>query len=221
VSKERLRILTIDDHPLVRRGIKSILSEHPSIDVVGEAENASQGLKKIKNEQWDLVILDLQMPNHSPLDTIRHIKQENPDLPVLVLSMFPEEQYALRALKEGASGYITKANAPEALIAAINEILDGGAYVSPPLALLLAANLRTKPKKFVADMLSRREFAVLCAIAEGKHLNQIGTELNLSPKTISTYRSRILTKLGLSTNVELIRFTFENHLVSKRSSDMP
>jgi two-component system, NarL family, invasion response regulator UvrY len=142
------------------------------------------------------------------------IKYEKPELPVLILTMYSERQYALRALKDGASGFITKVSAPDTLISAIRKVVEGGAYVSPTLARLLAENLRTKPKETLYDLLSDREFAVLCAIAQGRHLNEIGSDLNLSAKTITTYRTRVLNKLSMHTNTELVRYALGNHLIN-------
>ncbi len=214
MTNDRLRILVVDDHVLVRSGIRRILADEPDIEYVGEADTATQALKRIRNEQWDVIVMDINMPGHNTLDVLRLIKLEKPDLPVLILTMYPEEQYAMRVLKEGAAGYITKSSAPDNLISAIHKVVEGGAYVSPALALQLATQLRTKPKETLYDLMSNREFTVLCAIAEGKHLNQIADELNLSAKTISTYRTRVLNKLGMHSNTELVRYALENGLIS-------
>ena len=157
--------------------------------------------------------MDINMPGQNSLDVLRLIKLEKPELPVLILTMYPESQYALRALKDGASGYITKQSAPDNLIQAIHKVTEGGAYVSPTLALKLAGQLRTKPKETLFDLLSAREFTVLCAIAEGKQLAQIADELNLSAKTITTYRTRVLNKIGMRSNTELIRYALEHGLI--------
>jgi two-component system, NarL family, invasion response regulator UvrY len=213
VSKGALRILIVDDHALVRSGIQRILADEPDIEFVGEADTAAQGLKRVRSEEWDVVVMDINMPGQNALDVLRHIKLEKPDLPVLILTMYPENQYAMRALKDGASGYLTKASAPDSLIVAIHKVNEGGAYVSPSLALQLAGQLRSKPKETLYDLLSDREFTVLCAIADGKQLAQIAEELNLSAKTITTYRTRVLNKLGMHSNTELIRYALEHRLI--------
>ena len=214
MTNDRLRILVVDDHVLVRSGIRRILADEPDIEYVGEADTATQALKRIRSEQWDVIVMDINMPGHNTLDVLRLIKLEKPDLPVLILTMYPEEQYAMRVLKEGAAGYITKSSAPDNLISAIHKVVEGGAYVSPTLALQLATQLRNKPKATLYDLMSNREFMVLCAIAEGKHLNQIADELNLSAKTISTYRTRVLNKLGMHSNTELVRYALEHGLIT-------
>lgn len=214
MTNDRLRILVVDDHVLVRSGIRRILADEPDIEYVGEADTATQALKRIRSEQWDVIVMDINMPGHNTLDVLRLIKLEKPDLPVLILTMYPEEQYAMRVLKEGAAGYITKSSAPDNLISAIHKVVEGGAYVSPALALQLATQLRNKPKATLYDLMSNREFMVLCAIAEGKHLNQIADELNLSAKTISTYRTRVLNKLGMHSNTELVRYALEHGLIT-------
>ncbi len=213
MSKGALRILIVDDHALVRSGIQRILADEPDIEFVGEADTAAQGLKRVRSEEWDVVVMDINMPGQNALDVLRHIKLEKPDLPVLILTMYPENQYAMRALKDGASGYLTKASAPDSLIVAIHKVNEGGAYVSPSLALQLAGQLRSKPKETLYDLLSDREFTVLCAIADGKQLAQIAEELNLSAKTITTYRTRVLNKLGMHSNTELIRYALEHGLI--------
>ncbi len=214
MNSNPLNILLVDDHALVRSGIRLLLHDEMDIGRVEEADTATQALQWMRKEDWDVVIMDINMPGQNALSVLHLIKHEKPDLPVLILTMYSERQYALRALKEGASGFITKVSAPDTLITAIRKVVDGGAYVSPTLALLLAQNLRSKPKETLYDLLSDREFSVLCAIAEGKHLSQIGIDLNLSAKTISTYRTRVLNKLGMNTNTELVRYAVSNELIN-------
>lgn len=214
MSRNKLKILIADDHVLVRSGIKRLLSDELDIESVTGVDNAAQALKHVREEDWDVVIMDIDMPGQSAFDVLHLIKLEKPELPVLILTMHPEHQYAVRALKEGASGYITKNSAPDHLISAIHKVVEGGAYVSPALAFQLAARLRSKPKETLHELLSNRELTVMRAIAEGKHLSQIAAELNLSAKTITTYRTRVLNKLGMHTNTELVRYALEHGLIN-------
>jgi DNA-binding NarL/FixJ family response regulator len=213
VKRNKLRILIADDHALVRSGIRRLLRDEPEIEYVGEAETANHALQMVRKESWDVVILDINMPGQNALDVLRIIKQENPSLPVLILTMHAENQYALRALKAGASGYVTKASAPDQLISVIHKVVDGGAHVSPALVKEMATRLNGKPKEAIEEMLSDREYAVLCSIAQGKRLSQIADELSLSAKTITTYRTRVLEKLGVNSNTELVRFALDNNLI--------
>lgn len=214
MSTDKLKILIVDDHALVRSGVRRILQDETDIEVVGEADNATQALKRVRSEEWDVVVMDINMPGQNALDVLRLMKIEKPELPVLILTMYPENQYAMRALKDGASGYVTKSSAPDHLISAIRKVVEGGAYISSTLAMQLANQLRSKPKETLDDLLSDREFSVLCAIAEGKPLSQIANELSLSAKTITTYRARLLGKLGMRTNTELVRYAIEHGLIS-------
>jgi two-component system, NarL family, invasion response regulator UvrY len=199
---------------MVRSGIQRLLRDEIDVEKVAEADTATQALKYVREENWDLVIMDLKMPGQIPLDVLRLMKIEKPDIPVLILTMYPESEFAIRALKDGASGYITKNSAPDHLISAIRKVVQGGVYVSAELTAKLTSQLRVKRKETVLELLSDREFIVLCAIADGKHLSQIADELNLSSKTISTYRTRVLGKLGMRTNVELVRYALEHGLIN-------
>ena len=214
MSSDKLKILVVDDHALVRSGVRRILQDEPDIEFVGEADTATQALKRVRSEEWDVVVMDINMPERNALDVLCLMKLEKPELPILILTMYPENQYAMRALKDGASGYVTKGSAPDQLIAAIRKVVEGGAYVSSTLAMQLANQLRSKPKETLYDLLSDREFSVLCAIAEGKPLSQIANELSISAKTITTYRARVLGKLGMRTNTELMRYALEHGLIS-------
>jgi two-component system, NarL family, invasion response regulator UvrY len=214
LSRDKLKVLIADDHALVRSGLKRLLSDERDIESVTEVENSGQALKRVREEDWDVVIMDINMPGQNVFDVLHLIKTEKPELPVLILTMHPEGSYAVRALKEGASGYITKNSAPDHLISAIRKVVEGGAYLSPALALQLASRLRTKPKETLHELLSNRELSVLCSIAEGKHLSEIADELNLSAKTITTYRTRVLSKLGMHTNTELTRYALEHGLIT-------
>jgi len=181
--------------------------------VCGEAENADQVLAQVQNQEWDVVILDVTMPGRSGLDALRDLKVMRPRLPVLVLSMHPEDQYGKRILKAGASGYMNKDSAPEELIKAIRKVLAGGRYVSPALAEKLAWDLNTDQERPVHETLSHREFEVLRLLASGKTVGQIALDLHLSATTVSTYRARILEKMNMTTTAELMRYSIENHLV--------
>jgi len=199
---------------VVRHGLKQILAEEFKKATFGEARNAQEALSKIFKEEWDVVVLDITMPGRSGLEVLREIKKFKPKLPVLVLSMHPEGQFAVRVLKRGASGYMTKESAPDELVGAIKKVLAGGRYVSNSLAEKLATYLSggdgQKPPQ---EKLSDREFQVLRLIASGKIVSEIAKELSLSVKTISTYRSRILEKMGMKNNAELMHYAMQHQLV--------
>jgi len=208
-----IRVLIADDHAIVRRGLIEILSRDLKDSVCGEAENAQQVLAQVQSHPWDLVILDVSMPGRSGIDVLTDLKVAKPKLPVLVLSMHPEDQYGKRVLKAGASGYMNKNSAPEELIKAIRKVLAGGRYVSQALAEKLALDLSEKHVQLPHESLSDREFEVLRMIASGKTVSQIADGLHLSVATISTYRARILEKMNMTTNAELMHYAFRNHLV--------
>jgi two-component system, NarL family, invasion response regulator UvrY len=208
-----LKILLADDHAVVRLGLKQILAEEFPRAVFGEARNTQEALMLLMKENWDVVVLDITMPGRSGLEVLREIKKSRPNLPVLVLSMHPESQFAVRVFTQGASGYITKESAPEELAGAIKKVLAGGRYVSAALAQALAVRLSGDSHKPAQELLSDREFHVLCLIASGKIVSQIARELSLSVKTISTYRARILEKMGMRNNAELMRYAMEHRLV--------
>jgi DNA-binding NarL/FixJ family response regulator len=207
------RILIADDHELLRRGLKTLLAEAFSDLVAGEAVDTQQALEAVEKQPWDVVLLDINMPGRSGLDALQDIKRLHPQLPVLVLSVFPEKDYAVRAFKLGASGYVSKQSASEELLAAIRKALAGGRYVTPMLAEALAATVAGATPAVPHEMLSNRELQVLRMVALGKPLKEIAAELSLSEKTIGTYRLRISQKLGLSTNVELARYAMQHKLV--------
>jgi two-component system invasion response regulator UvrY len=208
-----MRILLADDHTVVRRGLKQILAEELKRAVFGEARNAEEALDLVRKEQWDVVVLDITMPGRSGLEVMREIRKLRPRLPVLVLSIHPESQFAVRVLKLGAAGYMTKESAAEELVGAIKKVLAGGRYVSAPLAETLAKNLSSSMVKPAQELLSDREFQVLRRIASGKSVGEIALELALSVKTISTYRSRILQKMCLRNNAELMHYAMQHQLV--------
>ncbi len=208
-----IKILIADDHPIVRQGLKQILLEESDVKVLGEAQNSHEVLNFVQKQNWDVVILDITMPGRGGLDVLKELKQQRPKLPVLILSMHPEDQYAVRALKAHASGYLTKDSAPEELVKAIRKILRGGKYISPTLAEKLAFDLETETEKPLHETLSDRESQVMLMIASGKTVSQIAEELSLSVKTIGTYRARILEKMKMKTNAELMHYVFKNKLI--------
>ena len=208
-----MQILIADDHAIVRRGLKQILDEEPGLAIVSEAENGQDVLDMSRHRTWDLVILDINLPGRSGIDILNELHYAYPKLPVLILSMYPEDQYALRVLNAGASGYLTKQSAPEELVKAIKKIRGGGKYYSDAVIDQLVTKPESRQVKPTHEILSDREFQVMVLIASGKTLSEIGENLALSIKTVSTYRKRILTKLNLKNNAELIHFALKNKLV--------
>jgi len=208
-----LRILITDDHAVVRQGLKQILAEEFKRAEFGEAANGQEALDRIWKESWDVVMLDLTMPGRSGLEVLKEIKKSRPKLPVLVLSMHPEDQFAVRLLKLGAAGYMTKESAPNELVGAVKKVIAGGRYVSAALGEKLASYLAIDVQTPPHERLSDREFVVLRHIASGKTPTTIARELTLSVKTISTYRTRILEKMDMSNNAELTHYAIQNHLV--------
>jgi DNA-binding NarL/FixJ family response regulator len=208
-----MRILIADDHAVVRQGIKQILADDFKKATFGEARTAQEALTKIWKEKWDVVILDITMPGRSGLEVLKELKNLRPKLPVLVLSMHPEDQFAVRVLKAGASGYMTKESAPEELVGAIKKVLAGGRHVSAALAEIMAAYITIDDKRPAHELLSNREFQVLRLIASGKTVSQIAKEISLSVRTVSTYRTRILEKMALKSNAELTHYAFQHQLV--------
>lgn len=207
-----IKILIADDHSIVRAGLKQILSGVSGIIVSDEASSANEVLDKIRQKDYSVIILDISMPGKSGLDVLKEIKNDHHDLPVLMLSMYPESQYAVRALRSGAAGYMTKESAPEELVTAIRTVAAGRKYISSALAEKLAFNLDADTTKESHELLSDREYQVLCMIASGKTISEIADQLSLSVKTISTYRSRILEKMQLKNNAELTNYAIKNHL---------
>jgi DNA-binding NarL/FixJ family response regulator len=207
-----MKILLADDHAVVRHGLKQILTDEFKRATFGEARNAQEALDLVWKHDWDVVVLDITMPGRSGLDALREIKKSKPRLPVLVLSMHPENQFAMRVLKTGASGYMTKESAPDELVGAVKKVLAGGRYVSAALGETLAASLSNN-QRAPQEKLSDREFQVLRLIASGKMATEIAKELSLSVKTISTYRTRILEKMGMKNNAELMHYAIQHRLV--------
>jgi two-component system invasion response regulator UvrY len=207
------KILIADDHELLRRGLKQILAEAFPELAVGEAADARQTLESVAKQAWDVVLLDINMPGRSGIDVLQDLKSLYPQLPVVVLSAFPEKDYAIRAFKLGASGYVSKQSASSELIAAVRKAMAGGRYVTPSLAEALAATVAGESPALPHEMLSNRELQVLRLVALGRHQKEIAAELSLSEKTIGTYRLRISRKLGLGTSVELARYATRHKLV--------
>jgi DNA-binding NarL/FixJ family response regulator len=208
-----LKILIADDHSIVREGLKQVLADTPDMVVSDEAASTEEALRKALEGDFDMVVLDISMPGRGGLDALKQIKSQKPKLPVLILSMYSEEQYALRVLKAGAAGYLTKESAPDELIGAIRKVSKGMKYVSAHLAEEIAFALDSDAERPIQETLSDREFQVLCMIASGKTAREIAGELALSVKTVSTYRSRILEKMRMKSNAELTHYAIKNKLV--------
>lgn len=208
-----LRILLVDDHNIVRDGLKQILSNRYPHAVFAEGRNAREALVQLEKGKWDIILLDITMPGQSGLDLLKQIKSVQPDAKVLVLTMHPEDQYAARVLKAGASGYLTKETASDEVINAVNKVLTGGKYVSASFAQNLVSELSNPTPKSPHETLSDREYQVLRMTAAGKTVKEIGADLGLSVKTVSTYRTRVLQKLKLKTNAEVIRYALREKLV--------
>jgi len=208
-----IKILIADDHAIVRKGLVQILADSPDTIVVDEASDGNEALGKADDGDFDLVLLDISMPGRGGLDVLKELKSRKPGLPVLILSMHPEEQYAVRALRSGASGYLTKGSASDDLLHAINKVLSGGKYISSSLAERLADVLDNNAEKAPHEILSNREYQVMRMIGAGKTVTEVAAEMSLSVKTISTFRARILNKMKLKNNSELTRYVIQNNLV--------
>lgn len=209
-----IKIFIADDHAVVREGLKQIISEVPDMYVAGEADNGDDVLTMMDSHSYDVLILDITMPGPNILDLLKQLTHQTPWLPILVLSIHPEEQYAVRVLRAGASGYLTKESAPEELVNAIRKVSSGGKYVSAALAEKLLFTLGTDQDQMPHDHLSDREFQSFCMIASGKSIKDIAHELNLSEKTISTYRARVLQKMNMKNNAEITHYAFKYGLVN-------
>ncbi len=214
-----IRILVADDHTVVREGLKHIIEDSSDIIVTDEAVNGKEVLNKVRKDDYDLVLLDIAMPGTTVFDILGEIKSTRPELPVLILSMYPEERYASRVLKAGTAGYLTKDSAADKLITAIQKVSRGKKYISSSLAEKLAfESLEKATEKKTHEELSNREYEVMCTIASGRTLEEIAETLSLSPKTISTYRTRILEKMNMNSNAEIIHYAIENKLVNSNRS---
>lgn len=209
-----MRVLIADDHPVVRHGLRQMLAQESDVTIVGEARDGQEVIDLCGRVAWDVAVLDYHMPGKNGLELVKELRQRYPGRSVLILSMYPEDTYAVRALKAGASGYLTKESAPEDLVAAIRKVAAGGKYVTAALGERLALDLEDSHDAPTHEILSDREYQIMWMIVSGKALTQIGRELNLSPNTISTYRARILRKMGMKSNAELLHYAIQHHLVS-------
>lgn len=210
---DNIKILIADDHAIVREGLKQIVAEEHDMVVLGESENAGSLMELLQKQKYSIVVLDINMPGKSGLDALKDIKQFYPDLPVLILSMYNEDLYGLRALKAGASGYLKKASAPNELVNAIRKIVSGKKYISQSLAEKLADNFSNANNEVLHEKLSDREYQIMCNIAMGKSAEEIADELSLSINTVYSYRNRILEKMSMKSNVELTQYALQNKLI--------
>lgn len=208
-----IKILIADDHAVVRHGLKQIVTADNQMMIVGEAANGNELLDLARNTEADVIILDINMPGRSGLEALKELKRDYPSLPVIILSMHSEEQYAVRVIKAGAAGYMSKETAPDQLVSAIEKVYRGGKYISPKIAELLAYHIDGNHREEPHKSLSNRELEVFYSLAGGKTVGQVSEELNLSVKTVSTYRTRILEKMNMTTNAELVRYAFDYKLL--------
>jgi two-component system, NarL family, invasion response regulator UvrY len=208
-----MKILIADDHPIFRAGLKETLARESDVELIGEAEDGQKVLALARRQRWDVVLLDITMPKKEGLEVLKELRQELPKLPVLILSAHPEDQLALRLLKAGAAGYLTKDKAPEVLISAIRKVLKGGKYISEALAEKTAMDVISDTPEALHQTLSNREYEVMRMIAAGKSNQDIAAGLFISARTVSTYRARVLDKMRMATNAELIRYALEHKLI--------
>lgn len=206
-------ILVVDDHALIRKGLKQLLEGRADMRVTGEAETGQQAISMVRNGHYDLILLDLSLPDRHGMDVFKQIKAERPDVKVIVLSMYPEDQYGVRVLKAGAEGYINKQSAPEKLVNAILQVLGGKKFISENLAEQLLNNLIGQSQELLHQSLSNREYQTLCLLASGKSLTEISEAMLISPKTVSVYRARLLEKMNFRNNAEVIHYAIAHHLV--------
>jgi DNA-binding NarL/FixJ family response regulator len=207
-----IKVLIADDHAVVRRGLRQIFSDEPDIVPAGEVSSGQEVLQAVQADAYDLVLLDMALPDASGLEILTQIRSLKPGLPVLFLSVYPEEQYAIRVLKAGAAGYLTKESAPDELVAAIRQVAQGSKYVTRSLAEKLAVLLEPEGDRPLHEKLSDREYQVMCLLAEGKQVSEIAVQLALSIKTVSTYRARVLEKLHLHNTAEIVRYAVQHDL---------
>jgi DNA-binding NarL/FixJ family response regulator len=208
-----IKVLVADDHAIVRRGIRQILTETPDITVGGEAGTAEEVRRLVREQRWDVVVLDISLPGGSGMDLLAELRRERPDLRVLILTVYSEEQYAIRAIRAGAAGFLTKESAPDKLIEAVRKVAGGGRYVSTELAETLASVFAGDAAGAPHERLSDREFEILKMLASGKTVSEVAHELSLSVKTVSTHRTRLLKKMAMRTNAELTHYALRNRLV--------
>jgi len=209
-----IQILAADDHAIVRKGLKQILADNQQMEVAGEASTAKELFEKLQTKPWDMLMLDISLPDQSGVEVLGRVRELYPAMPVLVLSVHDDVQYAVRMLQQGAAGYLTKESAPRELLSALQKVVNGGKYVSHALAQKLLLDFSSQSEKPHHENLSKRELQVLSLIASGKSVKEVGHELDLSVKTISTHRVRILKKMGMKHNAELIRYALNNGLAS-------
>jgi two-component system invasion response regulator UvrY len=209
-----LRVLIADDHPVVRQGLRMMLDSDPDIEVVAEAADGDEAFEKAHQVDWDVAVLDYSMPGRGAMELLADVRQDYPSRPVLILSLYPEDPHGLRALKSGAAGYMTKESAGGDLTAAVKRVASGGRYISPSLAEKLAQRLAPQQERPPHESISDREYRVMWLLAGGKGLQAIANEMHLSPSTVSTYRGRIMKKLGLHTNVDLAHYAMKHHLIA-------
>ena len=210
-----VKVLIADDHPVVRQGLKLMLSSDPEVDVVAEARDGDEAFDLAHKVDWDVAVFDYSMPGRGGVELLADVKHDYPEKPVLILSIYPEDPHGLRALKAGAAGYISKETAGEELTAAVKKAASGGRYVSAALAEKLASRLTPEQERPPHERLSDREYRVMWLLASGRTLHQIAEEMRLSPSTVSTYRGRILKKLGLNTNVDLVHYAMKHKLIDE------
>jgi two-component system, NarL family, invasion response regulator UvrY len=206
-----MRILIADDHPIFRAGLRETLAKDPGVESIGEADDGHKAVELARKKRWDVVVLDIMMPGRDGLEVLQELRRERPKLPVLILSAHPEDQLALRLLKAGAAGYLTKEKAPEVLLAAIRKVVSGGKYISESLAEKVV--FACESEKAPHETLSNREYQIIRMIGSGKTMQEIGKELFLSVRTVSTYRARILEKMNMNTNAEIIRYAVDHNLI--------
>lgn len=210
-------ILVVDDHALIRKGLKMLLDENPDFQVKGEAESGMQAVKMVRDQHYDLVLLDISLPDKHGMDVLKQLKAEQPDIKVIILSMYPEDQYGVRALKAGAAGYINKQSATEKLVGAIQQVISGKKYISENMAEQLLSNLIGESQDLLHQSLSNREYQTLCLMSSGKSLTEISEIMMLSPKTVSVYRARMLEKMNFKNNAEAVHYAIAHRLVDAKN----
>ena len=211
-----INILVVDDHALIRAGLKMLLNDCPGFKVKGEAESGMQAIKMVRDQHYDLVLLDISLPDKHGMEVLKQLKSEQPDLKIIVLSMYPEDQYGMRALKAGASGYVNKQGATEHLIGAIQQVMSGKKYISAAMAEQLVSNMIGESQELLHQSLSNREYQTLCLMSSGQSLTEIAQTMMLSPKTVSVYRARMLEKMGFRNNAEAVHYAIAHHLVETK-----
>ncbi len=208
-----INVLVVDDHSIIRKGIKQLFEDTPDIRVTGDAETGAEALALLRENRYHVVLLDISMPGENGLDVLKKIRDHHAEIPVVILSMYPEDQYAIRSLKSGAAGYLNKQGSLTQLTAAVRQVASGKKFISPETAMQLAENLTQRQNDLPHQLLSNREYQTLCLIASGKRLSEIAQIMSLSAKTVSVYRARLLEKMNLKTNAELVHYAITHRLV--------